>query len=843
MRQRSNNRFTIADESGGWEENLRLVDKAEGTLNEGEFIIEALDNRGNPARVTRLYNRSVKLSGNERNVWSPEPDITLGIEDITLDGVSDVTITTITDHPYETGDKVRFHNIGGTTQLNYSYIIKVTGPKTFTLNNTVGAGYTAYSSGGTAQNIFSDKTVAISGISLPSTTNIEVTTTTDHGFKSGDEIIFKDIVGPVDLNITEYTITVTDSTTFTLDNTNPVNFNDYVSNEGQILRAEKNFGFSDINLVIGQPVEIVTTTNHTFINGESVYISNVSGTTQINDKSYIITVTGPDRFSLNGTRYDGSNYSEYSAGGSASRATASFAIDDLISDNPDDPIYVETESAASFQTGDVVTLNNLPTVTELNGQSFTVTRVDSRTFGLQGTRFGDYPAYERKDGTVTRPAEEIVITHMDLDGPGNVRLYLLEDSTFRPEHDVFVFNSELFNDGGSDQITSRIDARTVEFSRGRSAYTGTYESRGDTRGFIIPARDGAEQRIVGMSRSGTDPVEVRTLYEHGLEDGDYVYLKDLESATELNDKAFKVTKVSDHRFTLDDTDSSQVGFFEGAGQVYQSIGNRSIDDISISGTGVVEVTLSNNFTHKDEDIIQFSSSGGPAVLEDDYDTPISGDYFRIERTGATTFILKDFTAHANDFGRTVHSGNVRIYSLNYIRNIYVHDNEVYYDLIRSASDITDDRLIVKSIVDDGVIFGTGSGTGSHFAGDFENDGDHTIYDINSIYSSGDRTAVQNYTGNTDKVVLFNRYERITDISKEDSSDIEVSFYSPSGYSYETGDNVEFAGVEGATELNGNSYEVTRVDSNTITLNDTDSTSISEFVAEGAKNGFYFYFAY
>ena len=228
VRQRTNNRFTIADESGGWEENLRLVDKAEGTLNEGEFIIEALDNRGNPARVTRLYNRSVKLSGNERNVWSPEPDITLGIENVTLDGVSDVTITTITDHPYETGDKVRFHNIGGTTQLNYSYIIKVTGNNTFTLNNTVGAGYTAYSSGGTAQNIFSDKTVAISGISLPSTTNIEVTTTTDHGFKSGDEIIFKDIVGPVDLNITEYTITVTDSTTFTLDNTNPVNFNDYV---------------------------------------------------------------------------------------------------------------------------------------------------------------------------------------------------------------------------------------------------------------------------------------------------------------------------------------------------------------------------------------------------------------------------------------------------------------------------------------------------------------------------------------------------------------------------------------------------------------------------------------
>ena len=36
------------------------------------------------------------------------------------------------------------------------------------------------------------------------------------------------------------------------------------SNEGQILRAEKNFGFSDINLVIGQPVEIVPHKPHIY---------------------------------------------------------------------------------------------------------------------------------------------------------------------------------------------------------------------------------------------------------------------------------------------------------------------------------------------------------------------------------------------------------------------------------------------------------------------------------------------------------------------------------------------------------------------------------------------------
>ena len=753
----------------GWEENLVLSDSEDDELEEGQFTIVGNDSHGIPNQITKLYNRSVRFSGNNKELWVPElydeddnlvagPAITNGVESITLDSTNPVQITTVGPHRLSVDNEVTFENISGTTELNgNTYKVKA----------------------------------------------------------------------------------VIDDTNFTLKGTDDVdtdssNFTAYVSSEGHVERARKEFGFSNVVLTLNQPVRIVTNTEHTFKSGDVVEVNNVSGTVELNGKEYQISVVDSNSFILVGTNYDGSNYSPYEAGGSAIRDAVSFTIKDLISDDPDDPIYVETEERTSFQTGDIITLNNLPTVTELNGQSFTITRADSRTFALEGTRFGDYPDYQRKPGTVVRPGETGIITHMDLEGSGNVRLYFLEASTFRPSHDVYVSNSELIDDGGSDTVTSRIDAYTVEISRGRSAYTGTYESRGHTRGFIIPSKNGLELRIIQMDRDGGTPVQVRTEYQHGLTDGDTVSFKDLESATELNNRSFQVTRINDFWFELDGTRSDEVSFFVGNGQIYTRTSSRVRQTQAriSSDSNRLQVNLATE--PADEiatgDIVQMRSYSSNDAADN---FGLHTRWFRVTRVSNTSFILDDYVSSVHQERQGVEFRHYRLRTN--IDRIYVHSGYIWYDLF-DAVDL-DASGVIDYIIDSDVrrkqLGGSTSLAGVFSSDTFINENNNfIIHDDNDEYLSSEVNNA-NFL-NPDRVIAYNQYQKITKIEKTSGDDIEVT-YDPRYGSYETGDTVEFAGVEGATELNGNSYAVTRVDSNTITLDDTDSASISEFTAEGLRS--------
>ena len=53
------------------------------------------------------------------------------------------------------------------------------------------------------------------------------------------------------------------------------------------------------------------------------------------------------------------------------------------------------------------------------------------------------------------------------------------------------------------------------------------------------------------------------------------------------------------------------------------------------------------------------------------------------------------------------------------------------------------------------------------------------------------------------------------------------------HGYLTGNSVEFSGVGGTTELNGNTYTITRIDDNLFYLNDTDYTAMTEYTSGGS----------
>ena len=68
VRQRSTKKFVV--DGNGTEEVLTLVNKNQGTLLEGEFIVNAKDNTGTATQVTKLRNRTVQTEGNENYGYS-----------------------------------------------------------------------------------------------------------------------------------------------------------------------------------------------------------------------------------------------------------------------------------------------------------------------------------------------------------------------------------------------------------------------------------------------------------------------------------------------------------------------------------------------------------------------------------------------------------------------------------------------------------------------------------------------------------------------------------------------------------------------------------------------------
>lgn len=147
--QRSTNKFLVADTSGGWSEVLTLVDKDPGSLANGEFRIQAIDEDGQPGNVVRFYNRTLRISGPRKVFWDPDltpAGTTFPVLGVTLTGNDPVVITTSSTAEFTTGDTISIQGVSGTTELNgNTYIVTVVDGTTISLDGTDSADFSAYS--------------------------------------------------------------------------------------------------------------------------------------------------------------------------------------------------------------------------------------------------------------------------------------------------------------------------------------------------------------------------------------------------------------------------------------------------------------------------------------------------------------------------------------------------------------------------------------------------------------------------------------------------------------------------------------------------------------------------
>ncbi len=123
---------------------------------------------------------------------------------------------------------------------------------------------------------------------------------------------------------------------------------------------------------------VVTSNGHGFATGNTVFISGVSGMTQVNNNIYTITVVNANTFRLNGVNSGG--YNSYSSGGTVRRCR-----------NPTCSVVV-TSNNHGFSATDRVYFTGVGGMTQLNNNLFTISAVDTNTFTLTGnhTTYSNY---------------------------------------------------------------------------------------------------------------------------------------------------------------------------------------------------------------------------------------------------------------------------------------------------------------------------------------------------------------------------------------------------------------------------------------------------------------------
>ena len=128
---------------------------------------------------------------------------------------------------------------------------------------------------------------------------------------------------------------------------------------------------------------VVTISSHTFTNGDRIFIKDVAGMTQLNNREFTVANAGVNTFELSGV--DSSNYDTYSSGGTASKiveVTTTYSVTDIFEIN-------HTQSA------DVLYLAHK------DHEPAKLTRTTATSFTLTDIDFIDGPWLDENDTTTT----------------------------------------------------------------------------------------------------------------------------------------------------------------------------------------------------------------------------------------------------------------------------------------------------------------------------------------------------------------------------------------------------------------------------------------------------------
>lgn len=160
---------------------------------------------------------------------------------------------------------------------------------------------------------------------------------------------------------------------------------------------------------------VITSTGHSYENGDWVVISGVVGMTELNGRTFVVANKAANTFELtdtDGNDIDGTGFTAYSSAGVANRVYTLSGNDTAVNISgvtQADPAVVTTSTAHGLVSGDIITIAGVVGMTELNGNDYLVRETDYpgdsdfQLYNLDGSTVDStgYTAYS-SGGTVQR---------------------------------------------------------------------------------------------------------------------------------------------------------------------------------------------------------------------------------------------------------------------------------------------------------------------------------------------------------------------------------------------------------------------------------------------------------
>lgn len=330
------------------------------------------------------------------------------------------------------------------------------------------------------------------------------------------------------------------------------------------------------------PVVITTSGAHGYSSGDEVYITGVSGMTELNGRNFQVTVLSTTTFSLQdlgGSNIDGSAYTAYSADGTATKVyelATPWSTADLreirFSQNAD----ILTLAHPDYEVRELIRAAN---------DNWTLSVVTFTPETSSPTGLDDdvkSPAADSQSITgITKASPAVVTTGAAHGWATGDKVYISGvNGMSEVNHDLYTitvasattFSIERFRDGGSvnstgfNTYTSGGTVRLAPLPR-RYTVTALNEDSGEES---LPAISSFSLTVA--SASSSDPVVIMTSDGHGLYTGDVVYISGVGGMTEINGQRFIITRTDETTFSLrwldgTDVDGSAFGAFTSGGTV------------------------------------------------------------------------------------------------------------------------------------------------------------------------------------------------------------------------------------------------------------------------------------
>lgn len=283
-------------------------------------------------------------------------------------------------------------------------------------------------------------------------------TVVGHGYATGQEVFLSGIGGMTQLNGRQVKITVTGANTFTLDGINSTGYSAFTSGgtAARVYEIATPYQENDLaTLYYAQTADVMTLCHKNYAPRELTRTGHTAWT--LSTITFQPSVSEPSNMSAAATVGSGSTVYKYRVTAVIEEnyeesLTGFEATKNITGATQANPCQI-TITAHGYSTGDQVKIEGVGGMTNLNGNTYTITSTGANTFTLDGVNSTGYPAYT-SGGTAKRNHTQV---SNNLATAGNKNTVSWTAVANAIKYNIYKDKSGVFGYIGSSETTSFVD--------------------------------------------------------------------------------------------------------------------------------------------------------------------------------------------------------------------------------------------------------------------------------------------------------------------------------------------------------------------------------------------------